>query len=110
MFTSYKGELMNINAELRKQNFRNIIVNTPLIEFHTTQPFNDNEPDALGIQWWSGINTPPTLSSRPDQDYWKTHQITFMLGRKRWAIVIRGKKMPYRNCDEWLNWCRNKFE
>ena len=100
---------MNYNDELRKRDFRNIIVHVPLIQVYQTQPFTEEEPNSFGVQWWSGIDRPPSLHTRPDQNYWKTNHIIFMLGRKRWALVFRGKSMPYRNFDEWLSWRRKRF-
>ncbi len=92
----------------RQKNFRNIILRTKLIEFYQMSPWSDDEPNSIGIQWFSGIQTPSALFSYPDQVYWKTHSLILMFGSKRFCLTIRGGKMPFTNFDSYFQWQKRR--
>jgi hypothetical protein len=68
-------------AETRKQNFRNIIHKTPLLDF--SKYTEKDEHPTVGIQWHGGIGGPSWLFGYPDQTYWSSFYFILMLGRKR---------------------------
>lgn len=92
------------SAQQRQKNFRDVILKTKLVEFVWMHPWSDEEPSSLGIQWFSGIQSPSRLVGYPDQHYWKTHSLVFMFGNKRCTFTIRGRKMPYVNFETYLEW------
>lgn len=95
-------------AQNRKENFKNVILKTPLMEFSSTLPWCNDEPETLGIQWFSGIRSPSRSTGYPDQANWQTHSLVFMFRNKRWCLTVRGKKMPYKNYDEYLVWNKER--
>ncbi len=96
--------IRELQAQRRKNNFVNIILKQLLIEFYRTLSSSDDKRDSLGVQWFVGVAGPSILCEYPDQDYWETHSIIFMFINLRWCLTVRGKKMPYRNYDQYLIW------
>lgn len=111
----YEPKLPNANAgknlrdswvRRREANFRNFIRKQPLVEFYQMAPWNEDEPESIGIQWYSGCGKPSWLYGYPDQAYWKTYSLILMFRNKRWCVTIRGNKMPYRNYDRYAEWMK----
>ncbi len=98
----------NWYAQQRQKNFRDIVFDTKLIEFYQMSPWCNDELNSFGIQWFSGIQTPSALFSYPDQTYWQTHSLILMIGRKRFGITIRGRKMPFKNFDSYILWRKRR--
>lgn len=97
-------EISNWSARQRQKNFRDVIIKTKLIEFIRISPWSDEEPSALGIQWFSGMQTPSRLFGYPDQPYWTARSLIFMFGNKRCGFTIRSKRLPYVNFETYLEW------
>lgn len=95
-------------AQYRKENFKNIIRKTPFVEFYAMSPWSSEELETIGIQWFSGINSPSRWTGYPNQAYWQTHSLVFMFRNKRWRLTVRGKKMPYKNYGEYLFWHKQR--
>lgn len=93
-------------VETRKENFKNIIHKTPLLDLSTYT--EEKEHPTIGIQCHGGIQSPSWLFGYPDQTYWSMFYFIFMFGRKRFVIDIRLKKMPYKNYDEFRIWQRER--
>lgn len=94
-------------AQQRRENFRNIIRRQPLIEFYRTTPLSSDELETIGIQWCTGIGRPSWLHGYPDQFYWQTFSLIFMFRDTRWFLTVRGKKMPYRNYEQYAEWIKD---
>lgn len=93
-------------AEIREKNYRNVVKKNPLIDYYSTSIYD--EPKSIGIEWHGGIDTPSRLVGRPNQPYWSLFYLIFMFGHKRFIFKIRGKKMPYRNYDEYFIWHKKR--
>jgi hypothetical protein len=101
-----KRQIPNWYAEQRQKNFKQFVFKRKFIEFIMIHPWNDNVPSSIGIQWFSGIQTPSILFGYPDQSYWETHSVMF--GKKRCGLIIRGKKMPFVNYETYVKWKRER--
>jgi hypothetical protein len=113
MRACYEPTLVNNHYEnsgitflVTSPNFRNIIHKTPLLDF--SKYTEKDEHPTVGIQWHGGIGGPSWLFGCPHQTYWSAFYFILMFGRKRFVISILGKKMPYRNYNEFRTWDKER--
>jgi len=93
-------------AEIRKENFKNIVHKTPFLDF--SKCTEKDEHPTIGIQCQGRIQSPSWPFGYPDQTYWSMFYFIILFGRKKFIIDIRQKKMPYRNFSEFIIWYKAK--